>query len=106
MKEISSNAEGPVYRSYVRPAILYGIKAWCLKMSKMGILRRTERCIVGAVCGVWLESRKRTMDVLLLLSLKQIMDQLSVEAVYIGMVMFSGGGGGWSCLEKGIRLLG
>ena len=27
-----------VYRSYVRPAILYGSEAWCLKESKMDIL--------------------------------------------------------------------
>ena len=27
-----------VYRSYVRPAILYGSEAWCLKESEMGIL--------------------------------------------------------------------
>ena len=27
-----------VYKSYVRPAKLYGNGAWCLKQSKMGIL--------------------------------------------------------------------
>ena len=26
-----------VYKSYVRPAILYGSEAWCLKESEMGI---------------------------------------------------------------------
>ena len=30
-----------VYESYVRPAILYGSEAWCLKESEMGILRLT-----------------------------------------------------------------
>ena len=30
-----------VYRSYVRPAILYGGEASCLKESDMGILQRT-----------------------------------------------------------------
>ena len=29
---------GAVYKSYVRPAILYGSKAWCLKESEVGIL--------------------------------------------------------------------
>ena len=31
-----------VYESNVRPAILYGSEAWCLKESKMGILQRTD----------------------------------------------------------------
>ena len=31
-----------VYESYVRPAILYGSEAWCLKESKMRILQRTD----------------------------------------------------------------
>ena len=30
--------EGAVNRSYVRPAILHGSEAWCLKESGMGIL--------------------------------------------------------------------
>ena len=38
--------KGAVYKSYVRPAILYGSDAWCLKESVMGILRRAERSMV------------------------------------------------------------
>ena len=30
-----------VYKSYIRPAILYGNETWCLKESEMGILRWT-----------------------------------------------------------------
>ena len=30
--------KGAVYKSYVRPAILYESEAWCLKESEMGIL--------------------------------------------------------------------
>ena len=41
-----------VYESYVRPAILYGSEAWCLKESDMGILQRKERLMVRAMCGV------------------------------------------------------
>ena len=39
---------GAVYGSYVRPAMLYGSEACCLKESDMGILRRTERSMVRA----------------------------------------------------------
>ena len=31
--------KGAVYNSYVRPVILYGSQAWCLKESEMGILQ-------------------------------------------------------------------
>ena len=40
-QEISSKAERAVHKSYVRPAILHGSEAWCLKESEMGILQRT-----------------------------------------------------------------
>ena len=30
--------KGAVYKSYVRPAIMYGSEAWCLEESEMGIL--------------------------------------------------------------------
>ena len=35
--------KGAVYKSYVRPAILYESEAWCLKECEMGILQRTEK---------------------------------------------------------------
>ena len=41
-----------VYKIYIRPAILYGNDAWCLKESETGILQRTERFMVRAICGV------------------------------------------------------
>ena len=47
-----------VYKSYVRPAILYESEAWCLKESEMGILRRTERSMVSAMRGVQLKDKK------------------------------------------------
>ena len=42
--------KGAVYESYVRPSILYECEAWCLKESEMGILRRTGRSMVRAMC--------------------------------------------------------
>ena len=44
--------KGAVYKSYERPAILYGSEAWCLKESEMGILHRTKISMVRAMCGV------------------------------------------------------
>ena len=31
--------KGTDYKSYVRPAILYGSEAWCLKESEIGIYK-------------------------------------------------------------------
>ena len=65
---------GAVYKSYVRPAILYGFEAWCMKESEMWILRRTERSMVRAMCGVLIKDGKRSKDLMLMLGLNETMD--------------------------------
>ena len=55
----SLKLKGALHKSYVRPVILYESEAWCLKESQMGILRRTERSLVIAMCGVQLKDRKQ-----------------------------------------------
>ena len=50
--------KGVVYKSYVRPAILYGSEMWCLRESEMGVLWRTESSMVRAMCGVQLNDGK------------------------------------------------
>ena len=82
-----------VYDSYARPAILYGSETWCLKESEIGILRRTERSMVRAMCGVQLKYRNRLTDLILMLGLKESMDQLVWSCVEER---------GWSRLTKGI----
>ena len=67
-----------VYKQYVRPAILYGSEAWCLKESEMGILQRTERSMVRAMCGAQLKDRKRSTDLMLMLGLNETIDQLAM----------------------------
>ena len=41
-----------VYRSYLRPEIVQGSEAWCLKESEIGILGRTESSMGRVMCGV------------------------------------------------------
>ena len=50
--------KGTIFMCYVRLVVLYGREAWCLKESEMGILCRTERPIVRAMCGVQLKDKK------------------------------------------------
>ena len=53
---------GAVCKSYVRPAILYGCDVWYLNESEIGILYRTERSMVRAMCGVQLKERTKSTD--------------------------------------------
>ena len=69
-----------VYKSYVRPAIPYGSEACCLKESEIGILQRTERSMVRAMCGVQLNDRKRFTDLMFMLGFNKIMDQLAMAS--------------------------
>ena len=67
-----------VYECYVRPAILYGGEAWCLRESEMGILHRTERSMVRAMCAVQRKDRIRYMALIFMLGLNEAIDQLAV----------------------------
>ena len=70
--------KGAVYRSYVRPEILHGSEAWCLKESKMGILQRTERSMVKTIYGVQLKDRNTSMELMFMLGLMETIDQLDM----------------------------
>ena len=70
--------KGAVYRSYVRPAILYESEAWCLKESEIEILRKPERSIVRVMCGVQLENRKRSTYLMFVLGLSETKDKLAM----------------------------
>ena len=44
--------KGRIYQSCIRSAMLYGSKTWCLRENEMAILRRTEKTMMRAMCGV------------------------------------------------------
>ena len=54
-RRFSLQLKGADHKSYVKPAILFGSEAGCLKESEMRILRRTEISTVRAMCRVELE---------------------------------------------------
>ena len=49
----------------------YGSETWCLRENEMAILRRTERVMVRAMCGVKLMEKRRTEDLMEMLGLKE-----------------------------------
>ena len=83
-----------VYKSYVRPAILCGSEVWCLLESEMGILPRTERSMVRAMCVVQLNDRNRYTDLKFNLGLMESMYQLAManSVCWYGHVLRRDGG--------------
>ena len=62
--------------------MLYGSETWCLREIEMAILRRTERAMVRAMCGVKLMEKRKTVDLMEMLGLEERLDQLAkVNAV-------------------------
>lgn len=76
-KRFSLKVKGMVYRSCVRSVMLYGSETWCLSENEMAILRRTERAMVRAMCGVKLMDKKRTEDLMEMLGLEETVDQMA-----------------------------
>ena len=55
----------------------YG-NSWSMKQSEMGIIRRTERSMVRAMCGVQLKDRKISTDLMFMLGMNETTDQLAM----------------------------
>ena len=69
--------KGRIYHSCVRPAMLNGSETWCLRENEMAILRRTEKAMMRAMCGVKLIEKRRSQELMSLLGLKNTLDGLA-----------------------------
>lgn len=67
----SLKLKGKIYRTCIRPAIVYGSETWGLRESELEILRRTERAMFRAMCGVKLVERKNTIELMNMLGVKE-----------------------------------
>ena len=69
--------------------MLFGSDAWCLKESEMGILRGNERPMMRATCGVQLNDKKRSTELMFMLGLNETIDQLAManSVHYYGHVL-------------------
>ena len=56
--------KGKINKSCVRSAMLYRSEAWCLREKEMAILRRTERAMIRAMCGVKLLNRRNSEELM------------------------------------------
>lgn len=80
-RRFSLKMKGKVYKSCVRSVMLYGSETWCLTEKELGILRRTERAMIRAMCGVKLMDRRSTKDLMALLGLNAIERVAKASAV-------------------------
>ena len=96
-RRLPPKLKGAIYKSYIRPAIQHGCEAWCLKESEMGILLRTERSMVRAMCGVQLKGRKSSTELMFI-------DHRSVGySKQCSLAWSCVEESGCSCLEKSIK---
>ena len=57
--------------------MLHGSETWCLRENEMAILRRTERAMVRAMCGVKLMDKRNTEELMDMLGLKETLEGLA-----------------------------
>ena len=67
----SLQMKGKIYKSFVRSAMLYRSKMWCLRENKVVILRRAKRSMVRVMCGVKLVNKRNTEELMDMLGLKE-----------------------------------
>ena len=76
-RRFSLKIKGRVYQSCVRSAILYGSETWCLTEGEVAILRRTERAMLRAMCGVKLMDKKITKELMEMLGLVESLEMIA-----------------------------
>ena len=57
--------------------MLYESESWCLREKELEIMRRTERAMIRAMCGVKLMDRRNTEQLMDMLGLNETLDKLA-----------------------------
>ena len=57
--------------------MLHGSEAWCLREKELTILRRTERAMIRAMCGVKLLHRRNSEELRGMLGIKKSLDRMA-----------------------------
>ena len=72
----------------------YESESWCLRENEMAILRKTQKAMMRAMCGVEMIEKKRSPKLTSLLGLKDTLEfGWTSQGEWSTMV--------WVCLEKG-----
>ena len=76
-RRFSLKTKGKVYKSCVRSVMLYRSEAWRLREKEMAILRRTERAMIRAMCGVKLLDQRNSEKLMDMLDIKESLDRIA-----------------------------
>ena len=74
-RRFSLKTKGKIRKSCERLVMLHGSEAWCLREKEMAILRRTERAMIPAMCGVKLLDRRNSEELMNMLRIKESLDR-------------------------------
>ena len=75
--------KGKVYKSCVRLAMLYESETWCLREKEMATLKRTERAMIRAMCGVTQLDRRNSKDLMDMLGIKESLDRMTKASIVV-----------------------
>ena len=76
-RKFSLKMKGKVYKSCVRSAVLHGSEAWCSREKEMAVLRRTQRAMIRAMCGMKLLDRRNSQELMDMLGIKEFLDRMA-----------------------------
>jgi len=68
--------KGKVYRTMIRPALIYGSEAWTLRRREEERLERTEMRMLRWILGLTLKDRKRNDDIRCIIGVACITDKV------------------------------
>jgi len=82
-----TGVKGKVYRTMVRPVLIYGSEAWTLRRREEERLERTETRMLRWILGLTLRDRKRNDDIRRILGVACITDKVRETMLrwYYGM---------------------
>ena len=79
---LSLKVKGNLYDLYVRRVLVHGSETWPAKVGDIQCMTRTERGMVRRMCGVSLEDKRRSEDLLVLMDItgvEEIMDNSALR---------------------------
>lgn len=74
--QIPIRVKGKVYKTMIRPVLIYGAEAWSLRRKDEEMLERTEMRMLRWILGISLKNKKRNEDICRLLGVACITDKV------------------------------
>jgi len=75
-RRMPTGVKGKVYKTMVRPVLIYGSEAWTLRRREEERLERTKMRMLQWILGLTLRDRKRNDDIRRILGVEYITDKV------------------------------